>query len=116
MTELLKGVSPSELTTSTGSIPRAEVAAVSLLREERLWDGTLVGTAIGASTMLIANAALDGSDDSAAGAAVLGVLGGASLGALFDAGIARPDKPVFLDLPSPAEVSPSSLDASGCRR
>ncbi len=95
----------SRLVTDIGEIARKDIAAISLFRPERLWDGTLRGGAIGTGALLIPLAAYGDGTDGAAGAAVIGFLAGAGLGALFDAGVAKPDKPVFVDSPQSESAS-----------
>jgi len=97
MKQRLISYDQDRLVTDAGEVARKDIVAVSLFRSERLWDGTLRGGAIGVGTMMIPIAAYDEGSDGLAGAALIGFLGGVGLGALFDAGVAKPDKPVFVN-------------------
>ncbi len=96
MKQRLISYDKDHLVTDAGDIARKDIAAVSLFRPERLWDGTLRGGAIGVGVIMIP-AVAEGNVEGIAGAAVIGFLAGAGLGALFDAGLAKPDKPLFVD-------------------
>ena len=100
MIQLFKGFDADSIRTDVGAIARREVAAVSLFRRERLWDGTLRGAGIGAGKAVTMTAGLGGMKEDYAVAALLGSLTGAGLGALYDAAVARPDIPVFVNSPA----------------
>jgi len=99
MKQRLISYNQDHLVTDVGEISRKDIAAVSLFRQERLWDGTLRGGAIGVGTLLIPLSGSDPGADGAAAAGVIGFLAGAGLGVLFDAGVAKPDVPLFVDTP-----------------
>ncbi|RPI24323.1 MAG: hypothetical protein EHM61_17425 [Acidobacteria bacterium] len=90
----------ASVTTDAGPVARSDISAICLFRPERLWDGTLRGGAIGVGTMLIAVASYDDrGEDAFIGTVPVAFLAGCGLGALFDAGVAKPDIPVFVDTP-----------------
>jgi len=98
--ESLVRVTGQELVTHVGPIQASDIAAVSLFRKERLWDGTLRGSGIGVGiTSIITASVADKGEDAWAAATVFGLAVGAGFGALFDAAVAMPDKQVFLDAP-----------------
>jgi len=97
MKQRFLGFDQDNLVTEVGEIARKDIAAVSLFRPERLWDGTLRGAGIGVATVMIPVAASDHGSNALAAAGLFGFLGGAGLGVLFDAGVAKPDKPVFVN-------------------
>ncbi len=98
--ERLVRVTGQELVTHVGPIQASDIAAVTLFRRERLWDGTLRGSGIGVGiTSIITASVADKGEDAWAAATVFGLAVGAGFGALFDAAVAMPDKQVFLDAP-----------------
>ena len=100
MVQTFRAVSDSQLVLDINGIDRDRVAAVAIPTDDRLRDGVLVGSSLGAGVGLGWGAAFNEDADLSAAVVTAGLLYGLGIGAgvgtLLDSGMATPEKPLYM--------------------
>lgn len=101
MIQKFQGFDPERVVLDIDGVPREKIVAVAEAPEDKPLNGVLIGIGSGVGVGLGSAAAFhaeEGGDFGpiAAWLSIYGVMGGAGSGALLDAGMATPEKPVFM--------------------